>query len=675
MYTPLLSGPELQKRTYKVRQKAEEIWKQPLHRHYTFHGLGHSERVIEMLEKLLEQSQEPPTDDECYVLVCAALLHDIGMQDERFLERDLVKERITPGQIRLAESDPETREQIMRDCHHLVSEERIVAELGDRFLEPEFIDQIAEVVRAHTRESLDSCEDQTKGSSTVRVRFLAGLLRLADELDCDFTRVNLAELEQSRIPIKSQAHWWKCHCVDGVTIDTDGRIQFSFRFAKEERDEVENIIPVLVITGLEEKLRIHRVLDVLRSYVRLSVDAAPKAVRRGHGKRRVPERVVDVLSHELTDLMVRRATQSIEPISAFATGRLKIAIGEVPENLLHQAVELAGRGEKHAAISLLRKATSLYPGSAPLHAFLADQLVQEELWDEALTVAQKTVTSWPMIILGQLTLGISLAQNGDHAQALAHLRIVDFASHVSHLPETDVARMHLAIAACLYGLGDCHYAMERVLTATAAHRGVPIGPSGWLETRAHQIESMAQRMRTVTHEPSLEELTFEEALGQWRVDRPYVYEQADPQILPEGIALGGSADWIDYDFECEFQIFNRAAGFFARADAWGTTGIMMQLTPTMLRVHQLRHSDYSAGPLIEVHLPAPIELCAWHTVRFEVRGNNLMAWIDQKPIEAPVEVLPMYRSGRVGFRLWGREFTMYKNPRVTVTKRWAAEQD
>ncbi len=670
----VLSGPDSQKRTYRVRQKAEQIWRQPWLRHYTFHNLGHSDRVIEMLEKLLSHSQRELTEDECYVLVSAALLHDIGMQDQRFLERDLVSDRYTPDQIRLAKSDPEIREQIMRDCHHLISEERIVVELGDNVLEAEFIDQVAQVVRAHTRESLDSCQDETKGPSTVRVRVLAGLLRLADELDCDFRRVDLGELEQSTIPVKSQAHWWKCHCVDGVAIDADGRIQFSFRFANDETQEVVNIIPVLVVNGLEQKLRADRVLDVLRSFVRLTVDTVPKAVKRGHGKRRVPESVVPVLRHELASLTAQRATQSLEPISGFAKGRVEIAIGEVPETLLHQAVELVGKGEKHEAISLLRRGTSLYPGSAPLQAFLADQLVQEELWDEALTVAQKAVASGPGSILGHLILGITLAQKADYAQALQNLRIVDFASQMSHLPDSDLARMHLAIASCLHGLGDRHYAMERVEAAVAAHRVAADRAGNWLQSRAHQIESAERRKRVLTQEPSTHEVSVVQVLGKWAVDAPYVYEQADPFILPEGIALGGSSDWIDYDFECEFQLLNGAAGFLMRADAWGTTGILMQLTPTMLRVHQLQHGDYFAGPLIEVNLHAPVQLHEWYIVRFEARGNNVMTWINERPTEGPVEVLPMYRAGKVGFRLWGREFTLYKNPRVTVTKMWAPEQ-
>lgn len=675
MHTPVLSDPDLQKRTYRVRQKAEEIWKQPWLRHYTFHGIGHSDRVIEILKRLLEQSQEQLTNDECYVLVCAALLHDIGMQDQKFLKRALVKDRYTPQEIRVARSNPEKREQIMRECHHLISVERIASELGDKVLEGEFIDQIAQVVRAHTKESLDSYEDETKGSQPMRLRMLAGLLRLADELDCDYRRVNLAELEQSTIPVRSQGHWWKCHCVESVDIACDGCIQLAFRFAEDELDQVARIVPTLVIEGLRHKLESAAVLRVLWPYLSLRIVEQPSRVQRGVGKSRVPSEVVEVFKQELDHLTLRRAIDWFQPLASSVTGTVTIALGEVPENLLRRAYELEQDGSSNDAILLLRKASARHPYSSPLRAKLADLLVVSEQWQEASSVALDALNLEGGNVLAHLVLGITLVHSGHHAAALEHLRLVEFASRLADQGPAHNRRLHLSIAGGLAGLSDHHYAMERLEAASQDHAPIEVRCDRWLERRATEITQTAKAVRPVESKASPQSVSMAQVLGDWTTEEPYIYIRHRPHVLQEGIALGGSSDWIDYDFECEFQLLNEAAGFLVRADAWGTTGIMVQLTPTMLRAHQLRHSNYFAGPLIEVDLPAPLQSYEWHTVRFEARGNKLMARIDEKPIEGPVEVLPMYRSGKVGFRLWGREFTLYKNPRVTVTKMWVAEED
>lgn len=674
MHTPVLSDPELQERTYKVRQKAKEIWKQPWLRHYTFHGIGHSEKVIQMLQRLLEQSQERLTDDECYVLVCAALLHDIGMQDQKFLKRQLVKDRYTLEEIELARTDPDRREQIMRDCHQLISEDRIKGKVGERCLEHPFIPEIAQVVRAHSGEGPYSLKDGTKGSRPMRLRMLAGLLRLADELDCDYGRVNLGELEQSEISVKSQAHWWKCHCVESVDIGPDGRIQLAFRFSGDELDEVTRIVPTLVIEGLRHKIESAKLIEVLRPYLSPWIAERPSRVERGQGKTRVPSEVVEVLRQELQELTLSRAIDWFQPLAASVTGTVTIALGKVPVNLLRQAYELEREGRPEDAILLLRKASARHPNSSPLQAKLADLLVVSQQWEEASSVALEALEREPGNILAHMVVGIALSHSGLCTAALEHLRLVDFASHWADQGPTHNRRLHLSIAVCLAGLSDHHYAMERLDAASQVHALMEVRADRWLERRAKQIRQMAPLMRAVDSKRLPESVPMAQALGEWTAEEPYIYTQHRPAMLPEGIALGGSSDWIDYDFECEFQVLNRAAGFLVRADAWGTTGIMMQLTPTMLHAHQFRHGDYFARPQTNVLLPHRLEWDTWYRVRFTVSGNKIRTWIDDERVDEWRDFMAIYRSGKVGFRLWGREFAVYRNPRVTVTKMWVARE-
>lgn len=207
----LLQCPGMSERIARVRQKAEAIWKKPLLRQYTDHTIDHSRRVIAVLDKLCALLVEPLTDDEPYVLLCAAFLHDIGMQQEKFFETDVVRKRYSEEEIAEAEADRAKGEAIIREWHYLISEERIKYELGDKYMEEEFIDEIALVSKGHTKEDLDGYKDGTKAGQPMRLRLLAALLRLADELDLDYPRVDLDELEQAIILDESKAHWWKCY--------------------------------------------------------------------------------------------------------------------------------------------------------------------------------------------------------------------------------------------------------------------------------------------------------------------------------------------------------------------------------------------------------------------------------------------------------------------------------
>ena len=64
---------------------------------YTYHDVGHSERVIAKLEKLtsgLTSSERPLNKHEVFILLAAAYLHDVGMQYAgQNLSRDEIRDR------------------------------------------------------------------------------------------------------------------------------------------------------------------------------------------------------------------------------------------------------------------------------------------------------------------------------------------------------------------------------------------------------------------------------------------------------------------------------------------------------------------------------------------------------------------------------------------------------
>ena len=666
----LLQRPTMSERIERVRRKAETIWKKPLLRQYTDHTIDHSLRVIAVLDKLCALVVEPLTDDETYVLLCAAFLHDIGMQQEKSFETDVVRKRYSGEEIAEAVADRAKGEAIIREWHHLIGEERIKYELGHKYMEEELIDEIALVSKGHTKEDLDGYKDGTKAGQPMRLRLLAALLRLADELDLDYRRIVLDELKQANIPTESKAHWWKCHYVESVDVHDDGRIQIVFRFSEKDGEEVARIVPILVLDRLGRKLHQEGLLDILWPYIRIRLDETPKIDPPAVGKRPVPEEALEIFKREVRDLALQRAAESTEPVAAFASGRLKIAFGQSPENLMRQGIELWREGERDNVIAILERGASLYPNFAPLQALLAHAYVHLEHWGAAKEAAQKTIDSDAGNFLGRLSLGIVLSHQGDYEGALEHLRIAELASYSLGLQPTDRQRLHLAIARSLAGLGDYWYARRRMEVASELVRAGSIQADKEIETElstaATSIEGGLEDLEIQEGQWEIQDLAWQPVLGHWSSEPPFQYEK--PTALPEGILLGGRSSWIDYIFECEFQLLSQAAGFFVRADARAMTGLMMQFTPSKLRRHQELYSNYFLREITEANLPASLDRQKWYKVRFEISGNILKTYLGEHLIDAWTDFWPGYTSGKVGFRLHLGEFALYRTPRVVVSR-------
>src|SRR5689334_16005116 len=80
-----LASLNLSDRLQRVRASAERIWTAPRLSWFTDHSAGrHSRRVVQLLGGLVDELQKGPqalNRSELFVLLAAAYLHDIGMQD------------------------------------------------------------------------------------------------------------------------------------------------------------------------------------------------------------------------------------------------------------------------------------------------------------------------------------------------------------------------------------------------------------------------------------------------------------------------------------------------------------------------------------------------------------------------------------------------------------------
>lgn len=221
-----------------VRKAHEFIWEHPIDRFYTDHGEGHSERVCNFAERLARFYES--SGYELHLLRQAAYLHDIGMQFD-FWGAQAGRERSTIAEELDFPAPPLGAEEVRR--RHVALGEKLVSEdiAGRRkwSVIPPFCSETSDarnalhharlVAFAHSNGATwDSFHKPNatlnqrpdRFDEPLRLRLLAGLFRLADELDGNRRRVpRIDQLFSLDLTDESRKHWLACFFVDSVTLE------------------------------------------------------------------------------------------------------------------------------------------------------------------------------------------------------------------------------------------------------------------------------------------------------------------------------------------------------------------------------------------------------------------------------------------------------------------------
>jgi hypothetical protein len=219
-----------------LRSQAAALLGNPAHPHFTDHTLAHSDRVIDVIGRLLER-QNNLNEDELFVLLAAAYLHDIGTQIKK---SDLLR---FPGLDNFLSKSNMTRAGLeaekallsfIRRWHHVFTYFMITELLRTYFgLDSSpYTEEIALVAQGHRKVELTSAEYRRRGA--IRVDLLAAFLRLADELDCDRNRVDLRKMRVLDLSLDDKFYWFGHHCIDRVDIKNHyiklyGRVPMGFK--------------------------------------------------------------------------------------------------------------------------------------------------------------------------------------------------------------------------------------------------------------------------------------------------------------------------------------------------------------------------------------------------------------------------------------------------------------
>jgi tetratricopeptide (TPR) repeat protein len=252
-----IADPELESRAADIEKYCErkltDIHRQGLFQYYNDHGPGHSKAVLRLLDDLLEDISRKKGNDmlneyECFTLYAAAWCHDLGMlkrEEEDFKDWGFCEQ--------------------VRETHPV----RTAVYLNDNWKDMGILTKTEAVLLGNICEAHGSSGNVNQlppkqviflasEKYTVRPSFLAALLKLADALDANESRLpSKSYRENPEIPAKSRKEYWKHEVVEVVNVNhKEKEIRVQMAVTKE--------YPVNVTEEVKKKLK-----DELKSVKRV----------------------------------------------------------------------------------------------------------------------------------------------------------------------------------------------------------------------------------------------------------------------------------------------------------------------------------------------------------------------------------------------------------------------
>lgn len=240
-----------------IKESVRILWDSPLLQHYTKHGLDHSKRIIEILEKLLDAYPNLLNVHERFILLAAVYLHDIGMQSPTHADLPYQSEyTLEELEIVRAKHNEASAKMILESISQ-TSELSLGLKRCERYAK-----YIATLSRYHRKLNINEVNDTSLAGEDIRLPLLIALLRLGDELDQDYRRVNMEILKLRDIPVGSKFYWWSHHYVNSISI-RNGKTKLYFIFPEKYRgDEVIDVFRDKVRTSVQKQLdEVYNILD------------------------------------------------------------------------------------------------------------------------------------------------------------------------------------------------------------------------------------------------------------------------------------------------------------------------------------------------------------------------------------------------------------------------------
>lgn len=211
----------------------------------TDHGEQHYRNLETNLSLLLpDETKQQLAVEELFVLLCAVHFHDVGLLSKHYTDESWTSVR---------------KDHVNRTYDYL---HEFYEDWGLNRFEAYAIKNIC---LGHSGDTLyDLPEKSVIHRTQLRIQFLAALLRLADELDLDYTRVSPFIPRLKQIPKESLKHWKKHEEIGGVLIDPkswtievrampmseEGRTIIESLVEQKLQNELKYVRPILEKHGL-----------------------------------------------------------------------------------------------------------------------------------------------------------------------------------------------------------------------------------------------------------------------------------------------------------------------------------------------------------------------------------------------------------------------------------------
>lgn len=323
-----LSTEDFRERLANIERRMKDLYRfwQVHAPHYTDHGETHCKAVEKNLDELIpDELKNEVNEYEIFLLLSSVYLHDVG--------------------IMCAVTNEEENEEIRKN-HHKRSEEFIINNVKDVLLGPERY-VVGRIAFAHR--DFVSLEDvilertirhSTLGNKQVRVRYLAGLLRLADSCDLCHTRTTEDITTIGKLSEEASFHHALHERVSGITFDTKEKtIYLDLNIASHEE---KGICEKYLVANLQKSLA--SVKDHLIRNGIVYIGVTPRFT---------------IASTFTTKLTVPKKMKAVEETATTARAQWTRAIES--DRLIRKAHALSGENKYKESLKYCRDALKLAP--------------------------------------------------------------------------------------------------------------------------------------------------------------------------------------------------------------------------------------------------------------------------------------------------------------------------
>lgn len=208
-----------------IRQDISPLLNEPILRHFTDHSILHSDRMVTILYNILKDNLSKDDENklnhnELYILLLSIYLHDIALQIPKAFGIETEISDFGKKEYNfIRENHGETVGEILEDFLKKGKDEyKISININKPMIKP-YIPSICKICSRHQSNiKYDPNEKISLEGDPIRIGILTGLLRIADQLDCDNRRVDMDKLDRYSISLDSKIHWIACHYIDSVNI-------------------------------------------------------------------------------------------------------------------------------------------------------------------------------------------------------------------------------------------------------------------------------------------------------------------------------------------------------------------------------------------------------------------------------------------------------------------------